>query len=507
MQGQSVKTYENPCNLIIGNYSNHLKTSTQSTNYHHYYYPTCHPLETPSTTINPVTINIIENNNSKIDPDSLLPCLHLSSIMTGSNKISIESLTNNSSGHLKNSTTTTTTIGNNLINNNNNLTNNNNNINSNMNHIHNNQTNINHNCINTINSSVNNSINNVNGTLNNHSNYTTTNKLMMKLLPWCKLKRKQFVFRDSLSCDDISSVMFRRSSVQPISGLFNDKNYQLTTITSSSSSPSTSTMTTSTSVTPSSSSITSSSHSTTSSSSMTMARLFTGKRNSNNNKSNGNLNSILSYTMTNRKRNCHNNSITNGHSGSSISSYPMVSFVNKGEGLVTVDSTFDRILMSNENELYSLGSAINNPHHHSHHPSSTSSSVSSSFNSFSNGSSSLSSSKSMGNLGANYGPSCSRINSSTYSTSDCDLPSVYGSMGANELPPWFYGPICRDNAIDILARQPIGSFLVRESISKPGCYALSVRVPKRFQVTGVAHYLIIRSSQGTFKIKNQIFIP
>ena len=178
------------------------------------------------------------------------------------------------------------------------------------------------------------------------------------------------------------------------------------------------------------------------------------------------------------------------------------SFVNKGEGLVTVDSTFDRILMSNENELYSLGSSINNNHHHIHQPSSTStsSSISSSFHSFSNGSSSLSSSKSMGNLGATYGPSCSRINQSNCSTSDCDLPSVYGSTG-NQQTGWFYGPICRDKAIAILAHQSIGSFLVRESTSKPGCYALSLRVPKRFQVTGVAHYLILTTSAGTLKIK------
>ena len=42
--------------------------------------------------------------------------------------------------------------------------------------------------------------------------------------------------------------------------------------------------------------------------------------------------------------------------------------------------------------------------------------------------------------------------------------------------------------------------MVRESTSKPGCYALSLRVPCEFQPSGIAHYLIMRTNKG-YKIK------
>lgn len=42
--------------------------------------------------------------------------------------------------------------------------------------------------------------------------------------------------------------------------------------------------------------------------------------------------------------------------------------------------------------------------------------------------------------------------------------------------------------------------MVRESTSKPGCYALSLRVPREFQPSGIAHYLIMRTNKG-YKIK------
>ncbi|XP_013792947.1 src-like-adapter 2, partial [Limulus polyphemus] len=55
-------------------------------------------------------------------------------------------------------------------------------------------------------------------------------------------------------------------------------------------------------------------------------------------------------------------------------------------------------------------------------------------------------------------------------------------------------------ALEILGQEPIGSFMVRESTSKPGCYALSLRVPREFQLSGIAHYLIMRTQRG-YKIK------
>lgn len=66
--------------------------------------------------------------------------------------------------------------------------------------------------------------------------------------------------------------------------------------------------------------------------------------------------------------------------------------------------------------------------------------------------------------------------------------------------PWFQAGIPREIALEVLAQEPVGAFMVRESTSKPGCFALSLRVPRSFQPTGIAHYLIIRANKG-YKIK------
>jgi len=42
--------------------------------------------------------------------------------------------------------------------------------------------------------------------------------------------------------------------------------------------------------------------------------------------------------------------------------------------------------------------------------------------------------------------------------------------------------------------------MVRESTTKHGCYALSLRVPRDFQVSGIAHYLILQTAKG-YRIK------
>lgn len=57
----------------------------------------------------------------------------------------------------------------------------------------------------------------------------------------------------------------------------------------------------------------------------------------------------------------------------------------------------------------------------------------------------------------------------------------------------------REIALEILRQEPIGAFMVRESTSKP-CFALSLRVPTDFQPSGIAHYLILRTTKG-YKIK------
>jgi len=58
----------------------------------------------------------------------------------------------------------------------------------------------------------------------------------------------------------------------------------------------------------------------------------------------------------------------------------------------------------------------------------------------------------------------------------------------------------RDIALEVLRNEPIGSFIVRESTTKTGCFALSLRVPKEFKRLGIAHYLILKSGRG-YKIK------
>ena len=69
--------------------------------------------------------------------------------------------------------------------------------------------------------------------------------------------------------------------------------------------------------------------------------------------------------------------------------------------------------------------------------------------------------------------------------------------------PWFQAGLPREISLEILTRQNPGAFLVRQSTSKMGCFALSLRVPP--PAPKVAHYLILRTQRG-FKIKVTIYI-
>ncbi|KAF8561105.1 hypothetical protein P879_08486, partial [Paragonimus westermani] len=62
--------------------------------------------------------------------------------------------------------------------------------------------------------------------------------------------------------------------------------------------------------------------------------------------------------------------------------------------------------------------------------------------------------------------------------------------------PWYQALLPREIAFELLAREEVGSFLVRNSVSHPDCCALSVRVPLSDNPTGIIHYLIQRTTNG-----------
>ncbi|XP_077295664.1 EGFR adapter protein-like [Arctopsyche grandis] len=85
------------------------------------------------------------------------------------------------------------------------------------------------------------------------------------------------------------------------------------------------------------------------------------------------------------------------------------------------------------------------------------------------------------------------------------LPARSDSLSSREeaelrLAPWFQAGIPREIALEVLGGQPVGAFMVRESTTKSGCFALSLRVPRDFQPSGIAHYLILHTNKG-YKIK------
>ncbi|XP_066599723.1 EGFR adapter protein-like isoform X3 [Prorops nasuta] len=111
---------------------------------------------------------------------------------------------------------------------------------------------------------------------------------------------------------------------------------------------------------------------------------------------------------------------------------------------------------------------------------------------------------------------------SQISTSSSSVPADGSTHGSTPTPPplpertdslnnqteeselreasWFQAGIPREITLEVLSQEPEGAFMVRESTSKPGCYALSLRVPREFQPSGIAHYLIMRTNKG-YKIK------
>lgn len=66
---------------------------------------------------------------------------------------------------------------------------------------------------------------------------------------------------------------------------------------------------------------------------------------------------------------------------------------------------------------------------------------------------------------------------------------------------WYQPRLPRETALEVLSQQDIGSFVIRDSTTHPGCFALSVKVPRYDNPSGISHYLITQTAKGSFKIK------
>ena len=139
------------------------------------------------------------------------------------------------------------------------------------------------------------------------------------------------------------------------------------------------------------------------------------------------------------------------HSQTSVT--PAVTFINRDEGLVSMQ-LMDRIMI-NDNELYSMGLSDYTSNH-------------------------------------NFQSSPQSLELS---------PFKNHSEYCLEDQQWFYGSIGRQQAIEMLDNRPIGSFIIRYSMTQQNCFAMTLRVPNDYQMSGIAHYLILRTETNAYKIK------
>ena len=49
---------------------------------------------------------------------------------------------------------------------------------------------------------------------------------------------------------------------------------------------------------------------------------------------------------------------------------------------------------------------------------------------------------------------------------------------------------------EMLEKSEEGSFFVRDSQSRPGCYALTMRIPSDVNQTGIGNFLIVKIKDG-----------
>ncbi|XP_017048655.1 putative uncharacterized protein DDB_G0282133 [Drosophila ficusphila] len=98
-----------------------------------------------------------------------------------------------------------------------------------------------------------------------------------------------------------------------------------------------------------------------------------------------------------------------------------------------------------------------------------------------------------------------RMNQGANAQRCSSLANAFGNVGAEEEDLdlkdacWYQAGISRDIAVEVLQSKSPGAFLVRKSSSKPGCYALTLRVPSP-PGPKIANYIILRSPRG-YKIK------
>ena len=80
--------------------------------------------------------------------------------------------------------------------------------------------------------------------------------------------------------------------------------------------------------------------------------------------------------------------------------------------------------------------------------------------------------------------------------------TVLDKLAHNVLDKLAFNVYYRDTVLDKLAQQDIGSFVVRDSTTHAGCYALSIRIDKHDAADhGISHYLITKTPRGTVKLK------
>ncbi|CAF0927188.1 unnamed protein product [Didymodactylos carnosus] len=72
--------------------------------------------------------------------------------------------------------------------------------------------------------------------------------------------------------------------------------------------------------------------------------------------------------------------------------------------------------------------------------------------------------------------------------------------------PWYKPNIERETVCDALQKADYGMFILRNSKTHIGCFALSIKVPKYYQENNIAHYLIEKVNNQGYRVKGTIKI-